>query len=441
MRLTIKNINKVHKADIKLEGLTVIAGSNGSGKSTVGKLLFSMIKSMNYADINLNQSQEKKINKRVEELYNRVSGSFSRTVNGEINEIFPLPSTKMLEQLAGLEDEESVNQYLGRILRWIYLQEITPRIKSLFAQDIDNIKIALGNSQAADVASEIRVFVESEFMNKICSYGSNESESILEFDTPEDRLDLKFENDRIIDVSVFGKNALVDATYVESPLYLHILDTLLYSMTYREYQKKANSILFRGMVPIHIKDLANKLYALQMVSSNQKISEDFELESIMGGQFVFDNDSKTLKFSHKDLKLDLSPINIASGIKTFGLIQILLETQVIANNKILIWDEPENHLHPKWQVLFAEILVKMAKKGIPVVVSTHSPYFVQGIRYFSAKYTLEKYTNYYLAEEQDNYLSELRDVTNDLNQVFSKLAEPLSEIMNVDKIRREFQNK
>lgn len=43
MRFQIKNIAKVKSASIELNGLTVIAGENGSGKSTVGKMLFSVI--------------------------------------------------------------------------------------------------------------------------------------------------------------------------------------------------------------------------------------------------------------------------------------------------------------------------------------------------------------------------------------------------------------
>ena len=46
MRLQFNNINIVEQADIKLDGLTVIAGENGSGKSTVGKLLFSTVKAV-----------------------------------------------------------------------------------------------------------------------------------------------------------------------------------------------------------------------------------------------------------------------------------------------------------------------------------------------------------------------------------------------------------
>lgn len=436
MRLKIHNINKVQDADIKLDGLTVIAGANGSGKSTVGKLLFSVVKSMANAESMSSQSRERRLRKRVFELYNRASGCFPRYDDPEIDKIFPLPSTKMVELLIAISEQENeVEAYLENLQSWIESKDLTPRIKSLFAQDIDNIRIAIGDSQAADIASESRVFIESEFMGKICSLGSSDSSSVLEMDSPENNLTLSFKEDAINSVRINYNECLSDATYVESPLYLHILDTLLYATTYREYQKNKR-IIMRGMVPIHIKDLAEKLYSLQMVSPNNELSKKLQLSSVMGGQFIFDSESRTLKFKHSDVNLELSPINIASGIKSFGLIQILTDTQVISNNKILIWDEPENHLHPRWQIAFAEVLVQLSKSGIPVVISTHSPYFVQGIRYFSAKHDLEKYTNYYLAEEQENHLSVVKDVTDDLNQVFSKLAEPLSEIMNVDMVRK-----
>ncbi len=43
MRLTIKNIGKIDEADIELNGITVIAGENNTGKSTVGKTLFCVL--------------------------------------------------------------------------------------------------------------------------------------------------------------------------------------------------------------------------------------------------------------------------------------------------------------------------------------------------------------------------------------------------------------
>ena len=43
MEITIKNVGLIANSKIKLDGLTVITGSNNSGKSTVGKIVYSCI--------------------------------------------------------------------------------------------------------------------------------------------------------------------------------------------------------------------------------------------------------------------------------------------------------------------------------------------------------------------------------------------------------------
>ena len=45
MRLKISNFAKIEKADIKIDGITVICGDNDTGKSTIGKILFSIFSS------------------------------------------------------------------------------------------------------------------------------------------------------------------------------------------------------------------------------------------------------------------------------------------------------------------------------------------------------------------------------------------------------------
>lgn len=39
MRLELENVGKINVANIKLDGITVIAGENNTGKSTIGKML------------------------------------------------------------------------------------------------------------------------------------------------------------------------------------------------------------------------------------------------------------------------------------------------------------------------------------------------------------------------------------------------------------------
>ena len=46
MKLLLKNFAKIKEADIQLDGLTVIAGDNNTGKSTLGKVLFTLFHSL-----------------------------------------------------------------------------------------------------------------------------------------------------------------------------------------------------------------------------------------------------------------------------------------------------------------------------------------------------------------------------------------------------------
>lgn len=42
MRLNIRDFAKIKEAEIIVDGITVIAGENNTGKSTVGKIIFSI---------------------------------------------------------------------------------------------------------------------------------------------------------------------------------------------------------------------------------------------------------------------------------------------------------------------------------------------------------------------------------------------------------------
>ncbi len=46
MEIKLQNFGKIKNAEVKLDGLTLIAGRNDTGKSTVGKALFSIISSI-----------------------------------------------------------------------------------------------------------------------------------------------------------------------------------------------------------------------------------------------------------------------------------------------------------------------------------------------------------------------------------------------------------
>lgn len=436
MRLKIHNINKVKDADIKLDGLTVIAGENGSGKSTIGKMLYSVVQVLKSTQKDSLTKSDTLFDKQVQALYTRIKSIRNLRLSNIYNVIpreYQLMKLLIEGEMTISQLREGVDIILGQA------QNVTPRTRANIEKDLKNLELTIENryNRAAVQASSIQSMIESEFMNSACSV---ETESSLVYfetsDTEESSVTFSLQNNLVSKVQCTGKEYLEDATYVESPLYLHMIDTLSYAMQYVEIEG-TRTYARSGMIPTHIKDFVNKMaYAKigipNLFTENNEIIQ--KIQEMINGSFVFDKDSNRLQYVSNGR--NYSPINTASGTKTFGVLQLLLQSEIIGPNKILIWDEPENHLHPKWQILFAEIILLLVQAGIPIVISTHSPYFLQAIRYNAAKYNAEKDVNYYFAEVKHNGLSLINEVTDDLNQVFSKLAEPLSEIMNVDTVRK-----
>lgn len=53
--------------------------------------------------------------------------------------------------------------------------------------------------------------------------------------------------------------------------------------------------------------------------------------------------------------------NLSMGIKAFTIIRTLLEKGEIHEKDVMVLDEPEIHLHPEWQLIYAELIVLLEK--------------------------------------------------------------------------------
>jgi hypothetical protein len=119
--------------------------------------------------------------------------------------------------------------------------------------------------------------------------------------------------------------------------------------------------------------------------------------------------------------------NVASGVKVFSFLELFLSSDDVYGKKMIILDEPETSLHPEWQVFLSEILVEMVDLNFQILLITHSPFIIQGIKYYSRK-SKNKKALFYCSEMVDNFKSRVIDVTNKEEVLFNKLSSSLNKV-------------
>ena len=177
-----------------------------------------------------------------------------------------------------------------------------------------------------------------------------------------------------------------------------------------------------------LKVASRNLNVVDEIVTNEKFDQIYEkISKVCEGDVVRDKRT-SVGYRVGEYRLDVK--NMSTGLKTFAILKSLLTNNYIEANGTIILDEPEIHLHPEWQLLFAELIVLLHREfGLHILLNTHSPYFLNAIEVYSAKYQVSEKCKYYLTENVDK-VSQIKDVTDCVEKIYSKLARPLQELEN-----------
>ena len=417
MKLTINNIGKLKNAEVVIDGITVITGENDTGKSTVGKVLWSVFNSFYkvYEQIekeridfvneqicsyvkNLDKSdnvKKKTLDMAIDiiqnySIYYRNEENIKNYITEKFKENNYFVDAKVIEELAG-----DLYVVLGIKSIEIISSIIEQKLSTEFHDEIKN-----KNTESQEETS-----VELCIRNKILNFNIEEGINVAG----------EFVENLKGDIDDF--DLTTEAVFIDNPFIIDDIENIF-------EQKKKN----------YRQHLVSKLYynrnenTVKKMYVNEKLEKIYKkLNSIASGKITI----KNLDVYYKDSKMEINAKNLSTGLKTFAIIKMLLQNGTLEENGTIILDEPEIHLHPEWQLKFAELIVLLQKEfGMHILLTTHSPYFLNAIEVFSERHKIDDKCKYYVAENEGNS-SIIKDVTGNTREIYRKLARPIQDLENI----------
>ncbi|WP_314292527.1 AAA family ATPase [Leptotrichia massiliensis] len=406
MKLLIRNVGKLKEADVEINGITVIAGENNTGKSTVSKTLFSLFSG--FYNLNEKISLTRLGNTRT------IFLRFMENINKESAEILNNVSNELVNNSDYKNNKTKIFELIRRNKNFISEKDLKDITKKII--DILNIK------DAEYLKNMVSYVLNNEFNNQINTIGSNDFGEII-LKIKEEEIKIKIKSNEITIENKINLRAKV--IYIDDPFVIDNLnDYKLRDVRYLENHKEnLETKLVRENTEINISEkiiIEDKL---------KKITE--KLEEVINGKIKF-NQGKWIYELENNNELNLK--NLSAGLKSFAILKRLVENGNLEEKGIVILDEPEIHLHPEWQIKFAELIVLLQKEfGMHILLTTHSPYFLKAIQVYSKKYEISDKCKYYMSE-LDGEQAILVDKTSKTDDLFYKLAISFENLMNEEEL-------
>lgn len=410
MKLSIKNVGKLKEADVEINGITVITGENDTGKSTVGKVLWSVFNGFYEIDEKVYNEKVSELEKIIDEI---IKENVYKNLSTDYNSFFEIfNSTREKIAIEFLKGNKNYSEDEIKIIINNYKKDLKIENISKFVQEI-NETLKISDKEIIKVI--VSRVMNKEFHNQINAVFSKEKMNIGEISLKikDKEIDLKIENNEISDVqNYFLINK--ETMYIDNPF---ILDS--YDFEDENHQTHLATNVFSE----------NENSVISEIKVKKKLNNIYQkLNSVLSGEIL---ENKNSKFIYRKNGEDIDLKNLSTGLKTFAIIKMLLQNGTLEENGTIILDEPEIHLHPEWQLKFAELIVLLQKEfGMHILLTTHSPYFLNAIEVFSERHKIDDKCKYYVAENEGNS-SIIKDVTGNTREIYRKLARPIQDLENI----------
>jgi hypothetical protein len=415
IKLTVNNFRAIESAEIELDGITVVSGENGCGKSTLSRLLYHTFKTAIDYDKLIYEEFFSELKDQALYLDGILDDVISITkFNGDIS----LPKAPIL--FNSIDDIYSEAKLIIRTIG--YIKEICSSFESKISKAYYNsIKISLykflgenpdilEKTTLIDVLDKLygRILSEVEdIKKKVQKRDLQKLDSILfqifKDKTVSEKFNL-YEHEACVTNRQLKR--LMNVRTVESVLYIDTPMAIGLSHTPMSYWTNLNETLMWDN------------YNFNKENSIEKILRD----DILHGNVSFDENVLD-RFTYKRADgLEISLLECATGAKSFAAIQLLLKNGFFNDKTLMMIDEPEAHLHPQWIVEFARMIVLLNKElGVKFFIASHSPDMISALKYISEKEGVTPNLNFYLAEKKNptDYTYSYRALGTNIDDIYA----------------------
>lgn len=419
----LSNYHAIEDANITLDGITILSGENGSGKSTISRWLYYLIRGTNEYEMFVEKEAISEIRSMLDSIRrasmildfdNAIRSTQTRQVLSEIwnvgiesyqdkfNSIVDSFVDSLFEELSS---RRSVNTALKR-LSTIFQLELTKD------DNIDSILNKISYQLHRDYQKTLLYTIEqkkkrdtpslTKFIRNIASPGDGWPN---EFSLYEDNLPL-------INKKEFREPAMLNrAIYYGTQ---RTMDSLDYNSEFDKMLRKPLSErpIIPGAIRMRIQSTINGTITYEDVSS-----------------LLMDEPGLYYHRRIDNLRIPLK--QAATGITSFAYLLQLLNNGYLQKDTLLIIDEPEAHLHPQWIVEYAKLLVLLNKKnGMKILISSHNPDMVYALQSISRKEGIIDSVHFYVAQKQNgkDFRYIYKDLGTDIGDIFDSFNIALSRI-------------
>lgn len=441
-KYSLHNYHAIEQADILVNGITVLSGENGCGKSTLSRWLYYIVNGTIKFDVYLFREYVDDVLGFVNS-WGIVSRDILRVLEGSSTikrqSQFPFIQTA-IEQLNHLVDTESFHTELVTRVQDIYAQTLHAFVDQLYIY-LNRELISLRKERILGFLN-VRI-EETDSPEEILARFVREYERLID-----ERIKSLFnclENRRISELYKIISNRYKETDYppVELQLFedgVELFDaghiSSLYNLRKAIYVDTPMAIGTAGSFNIFWRELRNLMYNPLIKDCSRETKVILRrVKQIIGGEVKliedeFFTDMSNLHYVSDDGTVDIELAKAATGVKTFSYLQQLLQNGYLTDETLLLIDEPEAHLHPQWIVEYARLLVLLYKKlGVKIMIASHNPDMVAAIRSIAEKEEVLSDTRFYIAEKHElNGRYVYRDLEQEIGDIFHSFNIALDRI-------------